>query len=210
MKKGIVFDLDGTLWDVSKVTYDSVNQVAKNHNLKEVTMDTIHSVFGLTKKESVKKYFPAIEEVDKSLKLGDEVSDILISNLFEFGGNVYNGLEETLKTLSKEYNLFIVSNTGKREYIEAFFNCSNLKKYFVDYYAASALNITKAEAIKKVVSNYNLEKCIYVGDTQMDLEATKVANVPFVYAKYGFGHNVNAKYSIENIKELPDIVKSVK
>ncbi len=36
MKKGIIFDLDGTLWEVTNTTYKSVNEIAKKHNLKEV------------------------------------------------------------------------------------------------------------------------------------------------------------------------------
>ncbi len=33
MKKGIIFDLDGTLWEVTNITYKSVNEIIKKYNL---------------------------------------------------------------------------------------------------------------------------------------------------------------------------------
>ena len=93
MEKGIIFDLDGTLWNVSKPTYDSVNQISKKYKLKEVDMKIIRNVFGMTKREAAKTYFPTIE-LKKALKLWDETFDMLVSNLFKSGGILYDGIEE--------------------------------------------------------------------------------------------------------------------
>lgn len=207
-KDAILFDLDGTLWEVTDATYNSVNEVAKNHNLQEVTKETIKGVFGLNRMEAAKKYFPDLD-TEISLKLLDEISEVNIRNLNEKGGNVYLNAEEVLKKLNDKYQLFIVSNTGHREYIEAFLNTSNLKKYFKDYIAASELNISKGDAIKKVIMDYNIKNSIYVGDTQKDLEATKIANVPFIQAKYGFGQDLKTDFYINSIEELPSIVQKV-
>ena len=52
--------------------------------------------------------------------------------------------------------------------------------------------------------NRNLKKAIYVGDTQMDREAAKLADIPFVFASYGFGQVIDYDFIIT---ELSDIVK---
>lgn len=205
-KDAILFDLDGTLWEVTDATYNSVNEVAQKHNLQEVTKETIKSVFGLNRMEAAKKYFPNLD-TEISLKLLDEISEVNIRNLNEKGGNVYLNTEEVLKKLNDKYQLFIVSNTGHREYIEAFLNTSNLKKYFKDYVAASELNISKGDAIKKVIKDYNIKNSVYVGDTEKDLEATKIADVPFIQAKYGFGQDLKTDFYINSIEELPSIVQ---
>ena len=205
-KDAIIFDLDGTLWEVTDETYKSVNEVAKKYNLKEVDMNTIHSVFGLNKIEVAKLYFPYLE-LEKSMELMDEISAVSIRNIKEHGGNVYTNLENILKKLTDKYQLFIVSNTGYKEYIEAFLITSGLAKYFIDYIAASQLNISKADGIKKIILDYNIEKAVYVGDTKKDMEASMKANTPFIQARYGYGDNLETKYYINSIEELPKVIE---
>ena len=107
--------------------------------------------------------------------------------------------------MSLKYEFFIVSNTGHKEYIEAFLVTSGLAKYFTDYIAASQLNISKADGINKIIQDYNIEKAVYIGDTKKDMEASKKANIPFIQARYGFGENLETEYYIDSIEELPKI-----
>ncbi len=206
--QGILFDLDGTLWEVTDTTFECANEISKKYNMKKISKETICKVMGLNKLDAAKLYFPYLEE-EKSLNLMEEISNLNIKKLTVDGGNVYNGLEDVLKILKDNYELFIVSNTGHKEYIEAFLTSSNLGKYFKNYIAASELNISKADAIKKVINDYSLEKYVYVGDTIKDFEATNKANVQFIQAKYGFGEDLKTEYSINSINELPDVVKSI-
>ena len=207
-KNGILFDLDGTLWEVKNSTFESANKIVKKHQLKEISMKTICAVFGLNKFEVAQLYFPYLE-LNQSLNLLDEIEILNIKNLKEYGGNIYPNLKETLASLRKKYELFIVSNTSKSEYIEAFLTSAKLNNYFKDYIAASELGISKADAIKKIIDDYKLDKAIYVGDTQKDMEASDLAKIPFIQAKYGFGKNLNAKYYINTFKELPYIVEKL-
>ena len=55
----------------------------------------------------------------------------------------------------------------------------------------------------------NIKKAIYVGDTVKDQEAANEAGIEFIYAKYGFGKNIHHKYSIEDIKYLPNFLKTI-
>ena len=64
IKKGIIFDLDGTLWDTTESTYKSVNEIAKKHNLPKVSRDTICKVFGCNVIEAASQYFPTIDTED--------------------------------------------------------------------------------------------------------------------------------------------------
>ena len=208
MKNSVIFDLDGTLWEVLDTTHKSVNVIAKKHNLKEVSKDRVYKVFGLNKEGCAKIYFPDME-LDKSVKLVDEIAVVLIDNLKKQGGNIYPNVETVLKMLSEKYDLYIVSNTAEIEYIRASLNTGNIKEYFKGYIAASSLNISKGEAIRKVIEDNKIEKAVYVGDTIIDLEATKISNVPFIQAKYGFGDDLGTKFSINDINELPNVVEEV-
>ena len=208
MRNSVIFDLDGTLWEVIESTQKSANYIASKFNLKEINKDTICKVFGLNKEEAAKLYFPNIE-LDKSTKLIDEIAVINIDNLKNNGGNVYQGVKEVLKKLVDKYDLYIVSNTAEIEYIRAFLKSADAKELFKDYIAASSLNISKTDAIKKIIEDNKVESAVYIGDTIIDLESAKNNKIPFVYAKYGFGKNLNAKYSISDIKELPNVLEKI-
>ena len=208
MMNSIIFDLDGTLWDVTDVTWESANEIAKKYNLNEVSKKIICDSFGLTRKECARTYFPNLE-ISKSLKLMDEIAEVKNKKLQEYGGNLYPNVKETLINLSKKYKLYIVSNTAEDEYIEAFLNCSGLKNIFSDYIAASKLNLIKGDAIKKIIEDNNIEKAVYVGDTIKDKEASTYAGIPFIYANYGFGDLTNEKYYINEIKYLSNILDRV-
>ena len=208
MKNSVIFDLDGTLWEVIEATYKSVNIITNKYNLKEVSRETICKVFGLNKEESAKLYFPYME-LKESTKLVDEIAVINIENLKKNGGNIYPNVKEVLNILANIYDLYIVSNTAEIEYIRAFLKSADVKEYFKEYIAASSLNISKKDAIKKVIADNKIEKAVYVGDTRIDLEAAYKNNIPFVYAKYGFGKSINTNYSINEINELPNVLKLI-
>ena len=207
-KDGIIFDLDGTLWDVFDATYKSANMVTKKHNLKSVSKEVVRGCFGLNREDSAKAYFPHLD-LRESLNYIEEVIQNTTEILNTEGGIIFPNLKETLKVLSNNYDLYIVSNTSQKEYIESFLNCSDTKALFKDYIAASMLKISKADAIKKVIKDNELEKAVYVGDMIKDLEATIDAGVPFVQAKYGFGNDLKTEFYINEIKELPDIINNV-
>ena len=207
-EKGIIFDLDGTLWEVIDATYNSAKKVTEKYNLKEVSKELICNVFGKNRIEAAKSYFPYLD-LEKAVKLLDEISYINVEYLTKNGGNLYPNLKKTLDDLKDKYKLFIVSNSGNIKYVEAFIISSHLGEYFKDYIAASAIDITKAEAIKKVMLENKLKEAVYVGDTRYDLEASKLAKIPFIQARYGFGENLNTKYYINTLEELPEIMKKI-
>lgn len=208
INRGIIFDLDGTLWETIDVTYESANEIAKKYGLEKISKDTICNAFGTNKLESFKMYFPSLNlfYLDKIMY---EIGNLKIEKLNKGRGNIYFGVKETLIELSSHYQLFIVSNTAEEEYINAFLTSSGLKSYFKDSIAASKLNLTKEDAIKQIIENNNLNKAVYVGDTKKDLNASYLSNIPFVYAKYGFGNNLKTKYVIEKISDLPDVIEKI-
>ena len=50
-----------------------------------------------------------------------------------------------------------------------------------------------------------LSEAVYVGDTQGDANACKEAEIPMIYASYGFGEVEEAAASINSFDELLNI-----
>lgn len=205
----IMFDLDGTLWDTEETFHAVINEVAAKHeNLKEITKEQVAKTMGCTFAETAETFMPYLEKEERENYLQEMLDEVAV-RLTEVGGNVYEGLEDVLAELSKQYKLAIVSNCAAG-YIESFLESSGLGKYFVDFAAAAKMKVVKGEAIKAVLERNNIKNAIYVGDTVKDFEASQLAELQFVQAKYGFGDDLKTDHSIENISDLPEVLKTIK
>ena len=202
----IIFDLDGTLWDSTVIVTDSWNEtISKYKEVKnKLTVNDIKGVMGLVIEDIALKFFPYLEESTR-LEIINHCCAEECKHLEKSGAILYDKLEETLIELAKKYKLFIVSNC-QCGYIEAFLEAHKLAKYFLDYENAGRPGLTKGENIKLIIERNNLENPIYLGDTEGDLRATRVASIPFIYAKYGFGQVDDYDYVINSFEELLNIV----
>ena len=119
----------------------------------------------------------------------------------QHGGTLYPRLEETLKILSKDHRLCIVSNCQKG-YIEAFLAAHRLEQYFCDHQCFGDTGLSKGENNKLVIRRNGFQATVYVGDTQGDRQSAMDAGIPFVYAAYGFGTVTDYQAKVEQFSEL--------
>lgn len=198
----IIFDLDGTLWNSIEGVCDAWNAVLANYpNIKkEITHEDMAKCMGLQISEIGKKLFPDLDE-DFQMKLMEECCDTEEVYLGENGGTLFPKLEETLKKLSEKHKLFIVSNC-QDGYIQCFFKAHKLNKYFTDFECSGVTGLSKGENNKIVIKRNKLKSPIFVGDTSKDAESAKVAEIPFVYARYGFGDVEEYDYVIDRFEDI--------
>ncbi|WML33226.1 HAD family hydrolase [Clostridium sp. OS1-26] len=202
----IIFDLDGTLWDSSSSVIDSWNKTLDKYDevKNRLTVDDMKGVMGLVISDIAKIFFPYLE-VDKRLEIMKNCCKNECEYLAKHGAILYDKLEETLEELSKNHNLFIVSNC-QCGYIESFFESHKLNKYFIDYENSGRTGLTKGENIKLIIERNNLSNSVYVGDTEGDLNAARFAGIPFIYARYGFGQVKEYDYVIDSFDELLKLI----
>lgn len=206
----IIFDLDGTLWNsVDGVLISWSNAIKKHKDIKvNITKEDLESVMGLQLDEISKKLFCDCDD-DMRGKLLKECSETECDYLGSHGGVLYDNLEKTLLELSKNYKLFIVSNC-QEGYIEAFYKYHKLDNCFCDFENPGRTGLSKGENIKLIIERNKLEKPIYVGDTEGDLKAARVAGIPFVYARYGFGKVKEHDYVIDKFEDILKILRDNK
>ncbi len=203
---GIIFDMDGTMWDTSDEVAASWNKVIRESGYnKVITRDEMQSCMGMLLGDIVDKLLPMVPEENRDV-LRHNMCQAEQEYLCENGGKLYKGLEETLSYLHDKYKLYIVSNC-QDGYIQSFFTAHKLEKYFSDFECAGATGLGKMENILLLAHRNNLNSYAYVGDTKTDMKAAKEAAAEFVYARYGFGDvdKDECDYIIDKITDLKKI-----
>ena len=202
----IIFDLDGTLWDSTRVVVKAWAKVlSDNKEIRTpVTLEVLQSLMGMQVPEIGNKLFPYLEKTEQ-IKIMNLCCEEERKLLLGEGGVLYPDLEDVLQTLSQIYSLFIVSNC-QNGYIETFLEYHKLGKYFKDIECAGNTGFSKGENIRAIMNKHNLKSSVYLGDTQGDCDAAKLANIPFIFANYGFGKVKSYDYVIKNIGDLLEIL----
>ncbi|SMG49968.1 HAD family hydrolase [Arenibacter troitsensis] len=204
--ENIIFDLDGTLWDPMPMSIKAWHTALNGFDCikNPISEEDIQGILGMQHDLVGKKLFPYLSKEQQ-----DEVMNSCyvqeVNDIKEYGGVLYHGLEETLKLLGSKYDLYIVSNC-QAGYIEAFYAYHGLGGYFKDFECSGNTGLSKTENVKMVIERNTLSKPIYIGDTLGDYTAAEGNQIPFIFAQYGFGDVPKAKYTINKIEALKDLL----
>lgn len=206
MKQGIIFDMDGTLWDSAENVAKSWNLAIEESGLleKSLSEEDISGVMGKTMDVIADLLFAELD-AEKKKELLEACCARENDYLREHGGILYDKVEETLQKLKQRgCHLYIVSNC-QSGYIEAFLDYYGLWELFEDIECYGNNLLQKGENIKLVAERNALDMAVYVGDIQGDYDASRKAGVGFIHAAYGFG-TIDAEVpKIHSFAELADI-----
>lgn len=203
---GILFDLDGTLWNATEAIAVSWQIALKDAPdiPRAPTVKELEGVMGMRAEELMATLFPYITP-QRGAELFDRCCEVENEYLLQHGGKLYDGVKELLKALSGNAATAIVSNCNA-EYAPCFLKAHDMGGYFTDWECSGRTGLPKGENIKLVVERNHLRAPVYVGDTVLDYEAAKAANVPFIHAAYGFG-KVEGVPGIQKPMELLELIK---
>lgn len=200
----IGFDLDGTLWNPLEAITQAWAETAEKFNLRKPDENDIAGVLGLNQVDLMNKLYPDLD-AKAQIVFFEEAVILCDKILAEKGGILFDGLRETLTELKKHFKLYIVSNC-QDGYIETFLKVHNLEEFFCDSEHPDKRCLPKGMNLKILLERNGFKNSIFVGDTIGDAKAAEFADIPFVYASYGFGNVENPDYKITAFPEIIDIV----
>lgn len=209
MKTGIIFDMDGTLWDSSENVAASWTEKLRSigSDRPEITKEDIMGIMGMTMDRVADIIFAGLPK-EKRMELLELCCVYENDYLRKHGGVLYPELEDTLAVLKEKYSLYIVSNCQKG-YIEAFLDHFGFWKYFDDIECYGNNLLEKGDNIALLAKRNFLERAFYVGDIQADYDATMKAGYEFIHAAYGFGTIDHSVPELKQFKDLPALLETL-
>ena len=164
METGIIFDLDGTLWDATEQMLPAWNRVMARYSDREpMTLPELRSYMGKTVEEIAAAALPALPE-EQRVEVFNRCSIEELPWLREHPGTLYPDVPQVLRTLCKRYPLYIVSNC-QDGYIQTFLEVSGLGDCFADFTCSGMTGHGKGENLK-MMSKSTDQRPLYIGDTR--------------------------------------------
>ena len=204
MKQGILFDLDGTLWDSVERLTPAWNRVLGAYGVR-VTTPQLRALMGKTAEEFAAALLPELDPHGEGLRAIDACCREELIDLRAYGGILYPRLRETLEAVRPEWKTYIISNC-QEGYIETFLDAHGFRDLF-DGFLDHSTGLSKGGNIRLLVEREGLAKAVYVGDTRGDELAAREGGVPFIHAAYGFGEAEAPEGVLNALKELPEVLK---
>ena len=209
-QKHILFDLDGTIVRSDLGITKGVQKSLEHFGIYE-ELDDLKKFVGPPMVESYTNFYGfSLEQYKEALDVFHDYYRTV--GIFEC--ELYDGIEEMLDSLSREYKLYVATSKPERE-ARRVIDHFGLDKYFT-FVGGSDGDFNTKRATKTAVIEYVLETnkimdrgfAIMVGDKSHDIVGAGNAGLKSIGVLYGYGdleEFEGANYIVKNVEDLRDM-----
>ncbi|MFQ8625838.1 MAG: HAD family hydrolase [Candidatus Gastranaerophilaceae bacterium] len=208
----VIFDLDGTLLNTLEDLRNSTNFALSEFGFPKRSLEEVRSFVGNGVRKLIERAVP--QSCDKETT--EKCLEIFKKNYSENMYNntaPYNSILEILKDLRNNgLKIGVVSNKFDLAVKEL------CKKYFedlVDIAIGQADDVPKKPApdgVLKAIKQLGAQNVVYVGDSEVDVQTAKNANIPCIGVTWGFRDKKDLKgadFIIDNPHDIINIIRSM-
>ena len=208
MKTGILFDLDGTLLDTLEDLVDATNYTLAAFGHPPRTRKEVRRFIGNGAENQIRMSLPDDNKEDLQQALA--VYKPYYTDHCQIKTKPYDGVLAALKTLGEKYPIAIVSNKPDAA-VKAL--CAD---YFPGIYALGEASgcprKPAADMVFKAMEAIGVDRCVYVGDSEVDVLTARNAEVPCVCVLWGFRDRedmevVGGRIYCEKTEDLVNIIE---
>lgn len=204
---GIIFDLDGTLFDSAKDLCDSINYGRKWANLPPLASEVISTFIGDGINNLIKLSFTG-SDVDL-----DKIKPVIASHYEEHLLDSSKPYEKVIETLDKLPQKKCIITNKPSAFVPAMLEAFNMEKYFSFIIGGDSLPKRKPDQSVGFIAaerlNLPVSEIIVIGDHSTDLELARNCGMRSIYCNYGIGKkgDFTPTITISNFSELVDCLK---
>ena len=208
MKNAILFDLDGTLLDTLGDLHAATNHVLAEFGYPCRSLDEVRRFVGNGAAQLIRLAVPEGTAWEPVLAAFQNYyashCDILT--------RPYTGIPEVLAQLGTEYPLAVVSNKPDRAVKEL------AKIYFPTLFArgedVDCPRKPAPDMVRQALQALGADRCIYIGDSDVDILTAKNAGVPCICVTWGFRdeeelRRTGGQYFCHAPQDLPNMIHSI-
>lgn len=211
MKTAILFDLDGTLLDTLGDLCDSVNETMRHYGCPERTMQEVRSFLGSGAKHLIRESLPGTPDeafVEEALAYYQKY----YRQHSQIKTKPYDGILEALEQLKEEFVVAVVSNKPDGAVKPL------CRQYFGDVYARGEDDTCPRkpapDMVFQAMQALGAERCIYVGDSEIDIQTANNAAMPCLSVSWGFRDREElvaegAKYICDNPWDMVEMLHKI-
>ena len=210
----IIFDLDGTLHKTDTLSlpifHGCIKKIYRQFNIEKPypSDEIIKSQFG----KQFKEICPIILKTNNpeiNMSFANCLEKNAIKSLSEGKGELYPGVEKTLKILKNRGFKLAICTNSRYGYLNAIIKRFQFQKYFdLIMGLGNFPNKDKIWMVGEITKNLNTKQFVVVGDRIHDIEAAKANGGLTVGCAYGFAFEeiMEADYIISSFEELITIL----
>jgi len=183
MRTGILFDLDGTLLDTLEDLLEATNHALRTCGYPERRLEELRRFVGNGAQNQIRMALPA-QTPEEQVRRVLEVYKPYYTAHCQQKTRPYPGITEALAALGERYPLAIVSNKPDGA-VKAL--CG---KHFPGVFALGETQgcprKPAADMVYRAMAAIGVDRCVYVGDSEVDILTANNAGVPVVSVLWGF------------------------
>ncbi len=204
----LIFDLDGTLIDTSKIVISAFIKAIRH--FPDVTLPAEKTMLGTFGQPDYKIWEVLMPNCsDEERREADELSGKYIQEGLIESVVLMGGSRSVLEHLQKlGHTLTIASNCGI-DYLNSVLDSQGIRDYFNHPLCLESVSgQNKADILAEHIRFFGSSGCVMIGDRYTDIEAAKYHDIPAIGCDFGFGNThelQGASQIIHHLSELLDI-----
>ncbi|MEF9990868.1 MAG: HAD family hydrolase [Romboutsia sp.] len=194
--KCVIFDIDGTILNTERMNLLPLQRVIKEELGIEMEYDSLLKYKAYAGKKTLELL--GFKEIEKTY-----TKWVRYVNEFEEKAQLYDGFDETIKSLYSKGIICGISSSKTRKQYEIDFLPTGLHLYMQSVVLAEDTKNHKPhpDPLLKAIEMLDIkpQECLYVGDTIADYKSSKLAGMDFALALWGASdlRDIEADYILQ-------------